>query len=210
MPKVFKSEEEKLKANESRLEKQKLASSIYSYELKIKKELAKPHCYKAFRDNFMKLVVGRKNFKDATFFKHLGYCEVEEVFETFEYGAEYCICGHKIKLVALVRYNNPVNNNEYVFNVGSSCILNCEDDKLKSNLENELIELKKKTYTCQHCKRICLSDKNRAENHFNLKEKKCHECSKKSWCRFCKINPVPEPWMSKCKCCWKKSITGVS
>lgn len=206
MPKVFKNEAEKIEANVQRLAKQKLASACYQYNKKIENELKKPHCYKKFRDNFMNLVVGTKKYNIKNYFKHIKYCSIDEVFETFEYGAETCICEHKIKLVALVRYQNPDNGKVLVFNVGSSCILNCEDDKLKNDLEDKLLDLKRKAYTCQYCKKVCLHTSGRAHKHFNIKEAKCVDCQQKHFCRFCKKNEVPQPWMSKCKCCWKISM----
>ena len=205
MPKVFKTEEEKIKANEDRLKKQKLANLCYAYNKKIEAELKKPHCYKKFRDNFMRLVVGTKKYSIKNYFKHIKHCSIDEVYETFEYGAENCICEHKIKLVALVRYQNPENGKVLVFNVGSSCILNCEDDRLKEDLEDKLLDLKKKAYTCQYCNKVCLHTSGRAHKNFNIKEAKCEDCQKQNYCRFCKKNLVPQPWMSKCKCCWMAS-----
>lgn len=204
MPKVFKTEAEKNEANNKRLHKQKLANACYQYEKKVLAEINRPHCYKKFRDNFMSLVVGTKKYSIKNYYKHIKYCSIEDVYEAFEYGAEHCICAHSIKIVAMVRYKNPNNGKQLVFNVGTSCILNCEDDILKEDLTNKLLELKKKAYTCQYCNKICLHlDKSgRAHNNFNIREKQCEQCSTKHWCRFCKKNIKQQPWHSKCKPCW--------
>lgn len=209
MPKVFKDDAERLQANIDRLHTQKLANHCNAYNKKVKAEVEKPHCYKKFRDNFMKLVAGLDTYTDKTYKKHIGFCTVEEVYEAFEYGAEFCICEHKIKVVAMVRYMNPKNLKEFVFNVGSSCIINATNDILASELKEQLDINKQKAYTCKYCDKVCLTEKGRAEKNFDLKGHQCERCSKKHWCRACQKKETPEVWMSLCKGCWTDRMNAI-
>tara|TARA_R110000824_G_scaffold401647_1_gene613383 strand:- start:1650 stop:2312 length:663 start_codon:yes stop_codon:yes gene_type:complete len=211
MPKIFKNDAERLEAQVGRLHTQKLANHCNMYNKKIKEEIEKPHSYKKFRDNFMKLVASKK-YSDKLYHKHISYCELEEIYEAFEYGTETCICGHRIKIVAQVRYRNPDNSKEYIFNVGSSCIINATDDTLRAQLDEQLHLNRIKAYTCYYCRdlpegRICLLKDGRAEKNFNVKLHKCESCSKKHFCRHCR-NETPEEWMSICKSCWIEKKKG--
>ena len=114
------------------------------------------------------------------------------------------------------------NNNLYeIYNFISSCNLNINTIIHINDIYNypkiQLIKLLSMIFSdvkisvsnYKNSGLICCTNKiyniNPCKN-FNIKEARCEECSKKHICRFCKKNEVPQPWMSKCKCCWMSSM----
>ncbi len=202
MPKVFKSEKEKIDASIARLNKQKIYEKIKRYEKKFTSELNKPSCYHTFRKNFMWEITGKDTYSNNNFLKHIKFCTLIEMVDV-DFPIENCICGQNIRYVFICRYYNPKNHKEFVFNVGSSCILNTQDDALKNSMNNFISEHKKKNYTCKYCKTICIHDSGRAFDLFDIETKTCKDCKDKPWCEYCCKNLKEKPYYSKCLECWK-------
>lgn len=202
MPKVFKSEEEKVAASLARLEKQKAYEKIKRYEKKKKAELDKPCAYHRFRENFMREATGSAKYTNKNYLKHIGFCKLKEMYDAMA-PCEYCICGKDIRYVFIAEYKNPNNNKHLIFNIGSKCIIECGSDGLKTQMDDMLQEQRIKDYTCKYCNKVCLHEKSgNAHDHYDVEMRKCKECKNKPWCEFCKKNLKVQSYYPKCMECW--------
>ena len=206
MPKVFKNQDERDAANNARVEKQKYHNRCIHHDKRLKEELNSPHCHHTFCKNFMKEATGNEKYSNKNFLKHIGYCELVDFYDALA-PIEYCICGHKIRYVFICHYNNPKNNKEFIFNVGSSCIENTENDKLKLKRNLFIGDYRRDKYTCKYCKQVCLHDTGRAHDLFDITISKCKECQKKPWCEYCKENLKIKHYFPKCVECWSKGLS---
>ena len=204
MPKVFASEQDKINASIDRLNKQKSYEKIKRYEKKFTSELNKPSCYHTFRKNFMWEVTGKDKYTNKNFLKHIKYCKLLEMVDV-DFPIENCICGQNIRYVFLCHYLNPDNNKEFTFNVGSSCIVNTQDDALKLSMDDLITNYRKKKYTCKYCKKVCLHESGRAFDLFDIELRRCKDCKDKPWCEYCCNNLKEKPYYPKCLECWKCS-----
>jgi len=204
MPKVFASEQDKINASIDRLNKQKSYEKIKRYEKKFTSELNKPSCYHTFRKNFMWEVTGKDKYTNKNFLKHIKYCKLLEMVDV-DFPIENCICGQNIRYVFVCHYHNPDNNKEFTFNVGSSCILNTQDDALKLSMDDLIINYRKQKYTCKYCKKVCLHESGRAFDLFDIELRSCKDCKDKPWCEYCCNNLKEKPYYPKCLECWKCS-----